>query len=91
MGGLGECVPYYLCKDGQINTDGTDLLDIRFNEETECVDYLEQCCETGDVLPLDQKLPPPNIPETSSKCGYRNADGIGFRITGNNDGESEYG
>lgn len=24
-------------------------------------------------------------------CGFRNAEGVGFRITGNSDGESEYG
>ncbi|KAL9704494.1 hypothetical protein quinque_008012 [Culex quinquefasciatus] len=29
-------------------------------------------------------------PEKSG-CGHRNADGVGFRITGNSDGESEYG
>ncbi|KFB49751.1 hypothetical protein ZHAS_00017764 [Anopheles sinensis] len=26
-----------------------------------------------------------------TKCGIRNVDGVGFRITGDNDGESEYG
>ncbi|KAG5670439.1 hypothetical protein PVAND_000703 [Polypedilum vanderplanki] len=90
-GGLGECVPYYLCKDGKINTDGSDLLDIRFNEENECVDYFEQCCETGDVLPPTNPLPPPTAPKVSTQCGFRNIEGVGFRITGNNDGESEYG
>lgn len=24
-------------------------------------------------------------------CGFRNPDGVGFRITGNSDGEAEYG
>lgn len=46
-GGAGECVPYYLCVNGTINTDGSDLLDIRFGEGEECVDYFEQCCATG--------------------------------------------
>ena len=27
----------------------------------------------------------------ATQCGYRNAEGVGFRITGNSDGESEYG
>lgn len=92
-GGLGECVPYYLCKDGKINTDGSDLLDIRFNEESECIDYFEQCCETGDVLPTPVIPTPPPEKHTSvtQVCGLRNAEGVGFRITGNNDGESEYG
>ena len=31
------------------------------------------------------------IPETSSKCGKRNPEGVGFTITGNNDNEAEYG
>lgn len=111
-GGAGECVPYYLCVNGTINTDGSDLLDIRFGEGEECVDYFEQCCATGDVLPER----PPSIPgpgtgtgigpgpgvgpgpgnvgqqtQSPNQCGYRNAEGVGFRITGNTDGESEYG
>lgn len=91
--GLGECVPYYLCVNGTINTDGSDLLDIRIGEGEECVDYFEQCCATGDVLPVPPPnvLPPPTIPVSDQKCGYRNAEGVGFRITGNTDGESEYG
>jgi len=89
----GECVPYYLCKDGKINQDGSDLLDIRFNEESPCVDYFEQCCETGDVLPPTHTSPHPPIlnPQKSLTCGYRNVEGVGFRITGNNDNEAEYG
>lgn len=91
-GGLGECVPYYLCKEGKINTDGSDLLDIRFNEENECVDYFEQCCDTGDVHTVPITTPPTTISKGGSqKCGFRNAEGVGFRITGNNEGESEYG
>lgn len=125
-------MPYYLCKDGKINTDGSDLLDIRFNEEAPCVDYFEQCCETGEVLLPSQTTPIPHIPggdskipgntggvvpppggntggvipppggntggttghiptPTQQKCGFRNSEGVGFRITGNNDNEAEYG
>lgn len=69
-GGAGECVPYYLCVNGTINTDGSDLLDIRFGEGEECVDYFEQCCDTGDVLtapviPINNNPPPlnPNVPQ----------------------------
>lgn len=79
-----------MCKDGKINTDGSDLLDIRFNEESPCVDYFEQCCETGDVLPPSQTTPPPKIVQPLT-CGLRNVEGVGFRITGNNDNEAEYG
>lgn len=119
----GECVPYYLCKDGKINNDGSDLLDIRFNEESPCVDYFEQCCETGEILteptyrpPTGPPVGPPNngggghidpgtgtghvppvdlnngkLPPVQQKCGFRNSEGIGFRITGNSDNEAEYG
>jgi len=117
-GGAGECVPYYLCVNGTINTDGSDLLDIRFGEGEECVDYFEQCCATGDVLPeRPPNIPGPGNPGTGigpgpgtgptgpggpgnipvgpkpapNQCGFRNAEGVGFRITGNTDGESEYG
>lgn len=83
-------MPYYLCKEGKINTDGSDLLDIRFNEENECIDYFEQCCETGDVK-TDVIIPTTTKPIIGQGCGLRNAEGVGFRITGNNDGESEYG
>lgn len=66
--------------------------DIRFNEESPCVDYFEQCCETGEIL-----THPPTTPhsvETIKRpqtCGFRNVEGVGFRITGNNDNEAEYG
>lgn len=86
------------CVDGKINTDGSDLLDIRFGEGEECVDYFEQCCAVDQVTNVPQL--PPNIPPPISGggtgnpnmvCGLRNPEGIGFRITGNADGESEYG
>lgn len=33
----------------------------------------------------------PVVPiEIKSACGFRNAEGVGFRITGNNDNEAEY-
>lgn len=96
-GGKGECVPYYLCKDGQLIVDGTDLLDIRFNDENECIDYFEQCCNTGDVTsePLKPSpgvpINPPPVPPLQAGCGHRNTEGVGFRITGNSDHEAEYG
>jgi hypothetical protein len=95
-----ECVPYYLCENGQINTDGSGLLDIRFGEEKPCLDYFEQCCAINDILPPETKpTPPPPLTDGGNEqtdtvhrpCGWRNVEGIGFRITGNNDHESEYG
>lgn len=92
----GQCVPYYLCNENQIITDGTGIIDIRVGEdstvENECPNYLDTCCEKEDVLEVPPetatKPPPPNKQYT---CGQRNPDGLGFRITGNKDGESEYG
>lgn len=92
----GECVPYYLCDGNQIITDGTGIIDIRVgedtNEETECPNYLDSCCEKGNVIeepPVTATKSPPVNNQYS--CGQRNPDGLGFRITGNKDGESEYG
>lgn len=92
----GECVPYYLCNNNEIITDGTGIIDIRVGEDTtqenECPNYLDTCCEKQDVLveppPTATPAPPPN---NQYSCGQRNADGLGFRITGNKAGESEYG
>lgn len=93
----GECVPYYLCSDNSIITDGTGIIDIRVGDtdgevESECPNYLDTCCEKGSVVveppPTATPTPPPN---NVFKCGMRNADGLGFRITGNKNGESEYG
>lgn len=92
----GECVPYYLCNENQIITDGTGIIDIRVGEDTavenECPNYLDTCCGKEDVLevpPETATKPPP--PNNQYSCGQRNPDGLGFRITGNKDGESEYG
>ncbi|XP_055528973.1 phenoloxidase-activating factor 2-like [Wyeomyia smithii] len=92
----GECVPYYLCDGNQIVTDGTGIIDIRVGEDTtvenECPNYMEKCCEKEEVLP---EAPPaataPRRPTGKYTCGARNPEGLGFRITGNRNGESEYG
>lgn len=90
----GECVPYYLCSDNSIITDGAGIIDIRVGEDTtqenECPNYLDTCCEKEVV-----SEPPPSYtpapPKSGYTCGARNVDGLGFRITGNKNGESEYG
>ena len=44
-GGMeGECVPYYLCQNGKIITDGSSILDTR--TVGGCQEYFEECCET---------------------------------------------
>ncbi|XP_062555591.1 phenoloxidase-activating factor 2-like [Armigeres subalbatus] len=93
----GTCVPYYLCNDNQIITDGTGIIDIRVGEDTnvenECANYLDTCCEKEQVLvePPPTYTPAPPVVTSKVSCGLRNADGLGFRITGNKNGESEYG
>lgn len=100
----GECVQYYLCSDNQIITDGAGIIDIRVGEdkeeESECPHFLNTCCEKSAVLEeppasLVTPKPPPATDGGVSKprptCGFRNAEGLGFRITGQSNGESEYG
>jgi plasma kallikrein len=73
-------------------TDGAELIDIRFNENAECSDYFEQCCAVNSV---NLSYLPPDLTEDSTlsqgSCGLRNEQGVGFRITGNKDGEAEFG
>lgn len=61
-------------------------------KDEECTDYLQKCCGGKDIRPPDQPLiPKPRPNPTDSSCGKRNFEGIGFRITGNNDNEAQYG
>lgn len=83
----GECVPYYLCSnESKILTGGEGVIDIRFNEDRPCKDYLTTCCFPEDHLAEERK---PVIPATG--CGVRNFEGLGFRIQGAKDMESEFG
>ncbi|XP_022909534.2 phenoloxidase-activating factor 2-like [Onthophagus taurus] len=87
------CVPYYLCKnDSTINTDGVGIIDIRIDEnQGECSSYLQFCCIPPNVVdkPIVPK-PDPLLP-IQSGCGYRHEDGVGFRITGDEDSEAKFG
>lgn len=81
-----------MCSNGNVVDDGSNIIDIRgtFEEEqAKCEDYIEVCCETGDVV--DVQIPPVVPIVTPNKCGFRNSKGVGFRITGNNDNEAEFG
>uniref|UniRef100_U5EDW0 Phenoloxidase-activating factor 2 n=1 Tax=Corethrella appendiculata TaxID=1370023 RepID=U5EDW0_9DIPT len=173
--GEGECVKLHLCENGTINEFGENLIDIRFDAEDPCNDYLLKCCPNSDIisddvdieawlnqntgnqqnvgntgggtggltggigggrtggtaggtpgatttsalhewinqtpnpnnqtpnpnnnqnsnaLPLNVgngKPAPGNLVQADYGCGLRNVDGVGFRITGNKDHESEYG
>lgn len=99
---MGECVPYYLCKNGTVITDGEGLLDIRFGGEDNpdrsrhpCTGLFETCCIDRAEEPITP-IPSTNKPDVDDEdsfagCGYRNKDGVGFRITGDKDNESQFG
>jgi len=87
-----ECVPYYQCQNGTIITDGTGLIDIRGGfgsltpEDSKCPGFLEVCCKDPYFVPP----PPPKI-VYKPKCGRRNIHGIGARIQGFQDGQTQFG
>lgn len=85
-------------KNNAVITDGTGIIDVRFGEEEtaslaakpqvkyECSDYLTVCCAAGDIT-----VDPIITPNVRQGCGYRNRDGVGFRIKGGGKQDSEYG
>jgi len=86
-----ECVPYYQCSNGTIITDGGGLIDIRNGfgalnaEDSKCPGFLDVCCKDPDFVP-----PPTPTPQVyRPKCGQRNFNGLGARITGFKEGESQ--
>ncbi|KAG7153347.1 Phenoloxidase-activating factor 2-like 4 [Homarus americanus] len=62
-GGAGSCVPYYLCREGDIVTDGAGLINIRFGNSTtgqsnsDCPQFLDVCCNnpTDEIPPTDNQ------------------------------------
>ncbi|XP_059056437.1 phenoloxidase-activating factor 2 [Achroia grisella] len=89
----GECVRYYLCdiKNNKIIQDGVGLIDIRGSGP--CPSYMDTCCLSPDRLPPEEPITPPPPPKEEQKvgCGWRNKNGVGFRITGDKDGEAKFG
>merc|ERR1712013_250060 len=87
-----ECVPYYQCHNGTIITDGAGLIDIRNGfgsltpEDSKCPGFLDVCCKDPDFIPP----PPPKIKYAPS-CGRRNQNGLGVRIQGFTESESQFG
>merc|ERR1712177_171307 len=88
-----ECVPYYQCDDGVIITDGGGLIDIRNGfgilspEDSKCEGFLDVCCQDPDF-----SAPPPTpIKQYKPKCGQRHQNGLGVRIQGFKEGESQFG
>jgi len=88
-----ECVPYYQCDDGVIITDGGGLIDIRNGfgilspEDSKCEGFLDVCCLDPDF----EAPPPPPIVKHVPKCGQRHENGLGVRIQGFREGESQFG
>ena len=88
-----ECVPYYQCSNGTIITDGAGLIDIRNGfgsltpEDSKCPGFLDVCCKDPDFIPP----PPPPIIKYQPKCGRRNLNGLGARIQGFTESESQFG
>merc|ERR1711902_466449 len=86
-----ECVPYYQCHNGTIITDGGGLIDIRNGfgilspEDCKCPGFLDVCCLDPDFVPP----PPPPIVKHVPKCGQRHENGLGVRIQGFNEYESQ--
>lgn len=84
-----ECVPYYLCANGTIITDGAGLIDIRNGfgaldaADSKCPGFLDVCCKDADFVE------PPKPQPYTPKCGRRNLKGLGARIQGFKDGESQ--
>lgn len=67
-------------------------MDIRFGEENQqndkhpCTGLFETCCtlrSAKPIIPGDRKI--------NTGCGIRNKNGVGFRITGDNDNEAQFG
>merc|ERR1711962_1727102 len=88
-----ECVPYYQCNNGTIITDGEGLIDIRNGfgilspEDSKCPGFLDVCCKDPDFTP---PAPPPVVKHVP-KCGQRHQNGLGVRIQGSKEGESQFG
>jgi len=88
-----ECVPYYQCNNGTIITDGEGLIDIRNGfgilspEDSKCPGFLDVCCKDPDFTPP----PPPPVVKHVPKCGQRHQNGLGVRIQGFKEGESQFG
>lgn len=89
--GLGQkCVREYLCsKDHVIKHGSVQVFNVRLlaeDEENECP-FLHKCCSLEDTR-TDPIVKPQEVP---SGCGYRNSDGVGFRIEGATHHEAEFG
>ncbi|KAK2585982.1 hypothetical protein KPH14_010556 [Odynerus spinipes] len=84
-----ECVPYYQCRNGTILENGVGIIDIRVLPGP-CENYLDVCCKPPDVVRnQEERVTPRPVPRKG--CGQRHPEGVGFRITGADDNEAQFG
>ncbi|XP_057668159.1 phenoloxidase-activating factor 2-like [Diorhabda carinulata] len=86
------CVPFFQCRDGKLNTNGVNIIDIRLNDGP-CGNALLVCCKKQSVTDNRFTTNPNTSPtETTDPrgCGYRRVDGVEFQITGTKDNEAQY-
>merc|ERR1712198_122455 len=87
-----ECVPYYQCHNGTIITDGAGLIDVRGGfgtltpEDSKCPGFLDVCCKDPDFCAAS-----PAKDHLQAKVWRRNGAGVGARIQGFTEGESQFG
>ncbi|KAI4500249.1 hypothetical protein M0802_004666 [Mischocyttarus mexicanus] len=97
-----ECVPYYQCKNGTVVDNGVDIIDIRssFNEKLSgqfngpCENYLDVCCTPPNRVINKSDYTTTSTPSPQpirQGCGRRHPKGVGFRIIGDTNNESQFG
>ncbi|XP_037081569.1 phenoloxidase-activating factor 2-like [Pollicipes pollicipes] len=93
--GQHVCTPYFRCDEENILSDGLGEFDVRigkqqFEEDFEFITHSE-CPRFGDVCctrPTDDpQISEPYVPQ----CGRRNQLGVGARIVGFKDNETQFG
>uniref|UniRef100_A0A8D8PUJ8 Phenoloxidase-activating factor 2 n=2 Tax=Cacopsylla melanoneura TaxID=428564 RepID=A0A8D8PUJ8_9HEMI len=81
-----QCVPWWRCaNDTKTPNYGEGVLDIRIREN-ECGHYADLCCDHPIHIPF-----PSVRPYSRKGCGHRNEHGVGFKITGDNNHEAQFG
>ncbi|XP_053686172.1 phenoloxidase-activating factor 2-like [Sabethes cyaneus] len=81
----GTCVAIACDKNKVLSGDESPEFNLRL-ETNECGNLFEVCCPTTSVTHLNLV----SSMGAGERCGIRNDNGIGFHITGNNQGESQY-
>lgn len=89
------CVPYYLCKDENIISDGAGQIDIRFGDapgptNSKCSHFESVCCLKPEDRPLPWIVEELTAEPYYPNCGKRNPEGFGFGIQGFKDSESQF-